>query len=57
MTQHLAKGEIFYKAKEVAEMLQISLPTLYKEINRGHIKATKIGKDYRISSYELRKLR
>ena len=38
-----------YGTKEVAEMLKINKRTVLNEINRGNLKAKKIGNKYRIT--------
>ena len=46
----------FYTLKEVAEILRVSRQTIYNNLKRGRIKATKYGKEYRISEEELQDL-
>lgn len=43
------------KAKEAANVLRVSLPTLYKLIKQGKLKGRKVGKEWRISQYNLNK--
>jgi excisionase family DNA binding protein len=38
----------FYKAEELAEMLQVNIMTIYRYIKSGKLQAYKIGKEYRI---------
>jgi excisionase family DNA binding protein len=38
----------FYKAEELAEMLQVNIMTIYRYIKSGKLRAYKIGKEYRI---------
>ncbi len=38
----------FYKAEELAEMLQVNIMTIYRYIRAGKLKAYKIGKEFRI---------
>jgi excisionase family DNA binding protein len=46
---------MFYKIKEVCEMLQISRQTLYQWIKDGKIKTVKINKLVRIPEEEIKK--
>ena len=38
----------FYKAEELAELLQVNIMTIYRYIKAGKLKAYKIGKEFRI---------
>ena len=38
----------FYTAHEVAEILRLSYPTVYKLIKNGDIEAVKLGAHYRV---------
>lgn len=38
----------FYKAEELAEMLQVNIMTIYRYIKAGKLQAYKIGKEFRI---------
>jgi putative molybdopterin biosynthesis protein len=38
----------FYKAEELAEVLQVNIMTIYRYIKSGKLNAYKIGKEYRI---------
>ena len=38
----------FYKAEELAEVLQVNIMTIYRYIKAGKLQAYKIGKEYRI---------
>ncbi len=42
------KEKEFYKVREVAELLDISLPTAYRWVNEGYLQAVKIGRTVRI---------
>lgn len=42
------KNKPFYKAEELAEVLQVNIMTIYRYIKSGKLKAYKIGKEYRI---------
>jgi len=43
---HLKKE--FYKAEELADILQVNVMTIYRYIKAGKLRAYKIGKEYRI---------
>ena len=45
-----------YTAEEAAELLQVNKETLLRKIRGGHLKATRIGKAYRIPKSELHRL-
>lgn len=38
----------FYRAEELAEMLQVNIMTIYRYIKAGKLQAYKIGKEFRI---------
>lgn len=42
-----------YKIAEVAEMLQVDPRTVKREIERGNLKARKVGSDYRVPELNL----
>jgi len=42
------KQKEFYKAEELAGMLQVNIMTIYRYIKAGKLQAYKIGKEYRI---------
>lgn len=42
-----------YTVKEVAEMLKVSTKTIYRYIDSGKLKATKLGKSWRITNKHL----
>jgi len=42
------KVDMYYTCKEVAEILKLSLETIWDWIRAGKLPATKIGKSYRI---------
>ncbi len=46
------KEKPFYKAEELAEMLQVNIMTIYRYINAKKIKAYKLGREYRIDKTE-----
>ncbi len=49
------KSKPFYKAEELAEVLQVNIMTIYRYIKSGKLKAYKIGKEYRIDEKEFNK--
>jgi excisionase family DNA binding protein len=46
------KEKSFYRAEELAEMLQVNIMTIYRYINAKKIKAYKIGREYRVDNAE-----
>lgn len=48
----VAKQKEFYKADELAELLQVNIMTIYRYIKSGKLKAYKIGKEFRIHRSE-----
>jgi putative molybdopterin biosynthesis protein len=42
-----------FSAEEAAEILKVSKRTIYNEIERGNLKAKKVGNKYRILKSEL----
>jgi excisionase family DNA binding protein len=38
----------FYRAEDLAEMLQLNVMTIYRYIKSGKLRAHKIGKEFRI---------
>lgn len=47
--------EEFITVKEAARILKLNIMTIYGYIQRGHIRAMKIGRNYRISVKEFEK--
>lgn len=45
----------FYKAEELAELLEVNVMTIYRYIKAAKLKAYKIGKEYRIDRAELKR--
>ncbi len=48
-------GEVnneFYKAEELADLLQVNIMTIYRYIKAGKLKAYKFGKEFRIDRVE-----
>ena len=46
------KKDEFYKASDLAKKLKVNIMTIYRYIDKGKIKAYKIGKEYRIDKKE-----
>jgi putative molybdopterin biosynthesis protein len=46
------KEKPFYKAEELAEMLEVNIMTIYRYIKGGRLKAYKIGREFRIEKSE-----
>lgn len=42
------KQKEFYKAEELADILQVNIMTIYRYIKSGKLQAYKIGKEFRI---------
>lgn len=42
-----------YTPEEVANMMKVSTMTIYRHINKGLLRASKIGQKYRISEEQL----
>lgn len=42
----------FYRAEDLAELLQVNIMTIYRYIKASRIKAYKIGREYRIDNTE-----
>ena len=42
----------FYKAEDLAELLNVNIMTIYRYIKAKRLKAYKIGKEYRIDRKE-----
>lgn len=48
------KAKEFYKAEDLASLLEVNIMTIYRYIKAKKLKAYKIGKEYRIDKQELR---
>ena len=46
------KEKAFYKAEDLAELLEVNIMTIYRYIKAGRLKAHKIGRDFRIDKRE-----
>jgi putative molybdopterin biosynthesis protein len=44
----------FYKADELAELLQVNIMTIYRYIKAGKLSAYKIGKEFRIKKSDFK---
>ncbi len=42
----------YYTAKELADILSLNVMTIYRKIDKGELKAYKIGKEFRIEKFE-----
>ena len=46
------KEKSFYKAEDLAKLLEVNIMTIYRYIKAGRLKAHKIGRDFRIDKSE-----
>ena len=46
------KEKEFYRAEELAKLLEVNIMTIYRYIKAGRLKAYKIGRDFRIDKDE-----
>jgi len=46
------KEKDFYKAEDLAKLLEVNIMTIYRYIKAGRLKAHKIGRDFRIEKKE-----
>jgi len=51
-----AGEEKLYTLSELAQVLRLNRQTLYNNIRRGKLKATKYGKEYRITETQLQNI-
>lgn len=42
----------FYKAEDLAKLLEVNIMTIYRYIKAGRLKAYKIGREFRIEKNE-----
>ncbi|MBT3230417.1 helix-turn-helix domain-containing protein [Candidatus Uhrbacteria bacterium] len=49
------KEKEFYKAEDLAELLQVNIMTIYRYIKSRRLNAYKIGKEYRIMKKDFSK--
>ncbi len=45
----------FYKAEDLAKLLEVNIMTIYRYIKAGRLRAYKIGKEFRIDQIEFNK--
>lgn len=48
----MIKEKEFYKAENLAELLEVNIMTIYRYIKAGRLKAYKIGREFRIDKNE-----
>lgn len=46
------KDKPFYKAEDLAEILEVNIMTIYRYIKAGRLKAYKLGREFRIEKKE-----
>lgn len=46
------KEKEFYKAEDLAKLLEVNIMTIYRYIKAGRLKAYKIGREFRIDKTE-----
>jgi len=46
------KDKEFYRAEDLAKLLEVNIMTIYRYIKAGRLKAYKIGRDFRIDKNE-----
>lgn len=42
-----------YTLQEVADILRVTRQTIYNQVNAKHLKATKVGRTYRVTEEDL----
>jgi putative molybdopterin biosynthesis protein len=48
----MSKDKEFYKAEDLAKLLEVNIMTIYRYIKAGRLKAYKIGREFRIDKIE-----
>ena len=48
----MTKDKEFYKAEDLAELLEVNIMTIYRYIKAGRLKAYKLGREFRIEKNE-----
>ena len=48
----MTKEKEFYKAEDLAKLLEVNIMTIYRYIKAGRLKAYKIGREFRIDKTE-----
>lgn len=51
----MKKDKEFYKADDLAKLLEVNIMTIYRYINAGRLKAYKIGREFRIDRDEFKR--
>ncbi len=49
------KDKPFYKAEDLAKILEVNIMTIYRYIKAGRLKAYKLGREFRIDKEEFNK--
>jgi putative resolvase len=45
----------YYKAEDLAKLLEVNIMTIYRYIKAGRLRAHKIGRDFRIEKVEFQR--
>ena len=48
----MIKEKDFYKAEDLAKLLEVNIMTIYRYIKAGRLKAYKLGREFRIEKSE-----
>lgn len=48
----MTKEKEFYKAEDLAKLLEVNIMTIYRYIKAGRLKVYKIGREFRIDKQE-----
>jgi excisionase family DNA binding protein len=48
----MSKEKEFYKAEDLAKLLDVNIMTIYRYIKAGRLRAYKIGREFRIDKEE-----
>jgi excisionase family DNA binding protein len=51
----MTKEKEFYKAEDLAKLLEVNIMTIYRYIKAGRLRAYKIGREFRIDKREFNK--
>ena len=51
----MSKEKEFYKAEDLARLLEVNIMTIYRYIKAGRLGAYKIGREFRIDKNEFNK--
>lgn len=51
----MIKDKDFYKAEDLASLLDVNIMTIYRYIKAGKLQAYKIGKEFRIDKAEFQR--